>query len=125
MVDCGPLNETHFLVASKTGGAGLRTEKDALSLGINASEDWKKKYAQHTDAGVSNSLANTLVSYATMWYQPASRGEEGEGEAGFMPDGVKFGTYTVLTLAHFSYVLTIISTFVCVSNLLSQELFHR
>ncbi|KAF2367372.1 Caspase-like domain, partial [Trinorchestia longiramus] len=56
---------------------GLRISKDAMALGIEAGEDWMKKYAAHSDYSSVNNFADTLVCYATMWYQPAARNDEG------------------------------------------------
>lgn len=39
---------------------------------------WQEKYAEYCDVSNINSFADTLISYATMWYQPASRAERGE-----------------------------------------------
>lgn len=45
---------------------------------VPAAEWWERKYADYTDVFNINCFADTLVSYATMWYQPAARGSEGE-----------------------------------------------
>ncbi|XP_018018622.1 uncharacterized protein LOC108675143 isoform X2 [Hyalella azteca] len=56
---------------------GMRTSTDAVALGIDAGDEWKKKYLPHADFTSVNNFADTLVCYATMWYQPAARNEEG------------------------------------------------
>lgn len=52
--------------------------KDAMSRGIDAGSDWLQKYGAHTNFSDVNNNADTLVCYATMWYQPAARNEDGE-----------------------------------------------
>ncbi|ROT61665.1 caspase 4 [Penaeus vannamei] len=42
-----------------------------------AGSEWLSKYGCNIDVSRVNSFADTLISYATMWYQPASRGKEG------------------------------------------------
>ncbi|XP_042868849.1 caspase-8-like [Penaeus japonicus] len=57
----------------------VRTSTDSLSIGWRASagSEWQDKYADYTDMSVVNSFADTLISYATIWYQYASRGDKG------------------------------------------------
>ena len=35
-------------------------------------------YGSHTDIGTVNPLADTVISYATMWYAEASRTKQGK-----------------------------------------------
>ncbi|XP_027235025.2 uncharacterized protein [Penaeus vannamei] len=57
----------------------MRASTDSLSVSWRASagSEWQDKYADYTDMSLVNSFADTLISYATMWYQYATRGEEG------------------------------------------------
>lgn len=58
----------------------MRASTDSLSVSWRASagSEWQDKYADYTDMSLVNSFADTLISYATMWYQYATRGDEGE-----------------------------------------------
>ncbi|CAL4081351.1 unnamed protein product, partial [Meganyctiphanes norvegica] len=68
-------------------GLGLGVDVDSRSMGVAsaveipwklaASNVWESKYGAHTDFSCVNKSADTLVSYATMWYQEASRTSEG------------------------------------------------
>lgn len=63
--------------------SALQTSTDSIGWRAPASNEWQDKYASYTDVSQVNSFADTLISYATMWYQYASRGEE--GKAFFLP----------------------------------------
>ncbi|KAF2367373.1 Caspase-like domain, partial [Trinorchestia longiramus] len=47
------------------------------SAGIDAGDEWMKKYGVYADYSSVNNFADTLVCFATMWYQLASRTEQG------------------------------------------------
>ncbi|XP_042210477.1 uncharacterized protein LOC121858242 isoform X2 [Homarus americanus] len=64
--------------SSTSGGEkALPTQTDSVGWRAAASTQWQDKYADYTDVSNVNTFADTLISYATMWYQYASRGEEG------------------------------------------------
>ncbi|XP_071546196.1 uncharacterized protein [Panulirus ornatus] len=55
----------------------LSTHTDSVGWKAPAGTQWQDKYAEYTDVSTVNNFADTLISYATMWYQYASRNEEG------------------------------------------------
>ncbi|XP_047496981.1 uncharacterized protein LOC125044384 [Penaeus chinensis] len=57
----------------------LHANTDSLSVTWRASagSEWQDKYADYTDMSMVNSFADTLIAYATMWYQYATRGDDG------------------------------------------------
>ncbi|CAL4226296.1 unnamed protein product, partial [Meganyctiphanes norvegica] len=62
---------------SYSGGKGLGVDTDALGWKAPASKEWQTKFGDHTDFSHVNNFADTLISYATMWYQEAARSTEG------------------------------------------------
>ncbi|KAK3851383.1 hypothetical protein Pcinc_041965 [Petrolisthes cinctipes] len=56
---------------------GLLAATDSLGWKAKAGDQWTQKYDEHTDLCTVNTFADTLISYATMWYQSAARNEEG------------------------------------------------
>ncbi|KAK4287090.1 hypothetical protein Pmani_039831 [Petrolisthes manimaculis] len=56
---------------------GLPAATDSLGWKAKAGDQWTQKYDEHTDLCTVNTFADTLISYATMWYQSAARNEEG------------------------------------------------
>ncbi|KAK4326798.1 hypothetical protein Pmani_002702 [Petrolisthes manimaculis] len=56
---------------------GLPAETDSLGWKARAGDQWTQKYDEYTDLCTVNTFADTLISYATMWYQSAARNEEG------------------------------------------------
>ena len=56
---------------------GIATQIDSVGWKAPAGRVWQEKYAEFTDVSNINCFADTLISYATMWYQQAARDEEG------------------------------------------------
>lgn len=50
------------------------SEEDLMEV----SKLWREIYGSVMDVSNTNTFADTLVCYATMWYQKAARGEQGE-----------------------------------------------
>lgn len=79
-----------FLALSCTSSASggdlkrLSAQTDSVGWKAAAGDVWQEKYADYTDVSNINSFADTLISYATMWYQPAARAERGELEQRFL-----------------------------------------
>ncbi|MPC26647.1 hypothetical protein E2C01_019793 [Portunus trituberculatus] len=66
---------------SSSSGQDLKsrsTQMDSVGWKAPAGIRWQEKYADYTDVSNINCFADTLISYATMWYQPAARDAEGE-----------------------------------------------
>lgn len=55
----------------------LKAQTDSVGWKAAAGDSWQEKYADFTDVSNINCFADTLISYATMWYQPAARAEKG------------------------------------------------
>ncbi|KAG0726715.1 Caspase-8 [Chionoecetes opilio] len=70
-------NRKRFSSSSGADMKALNTQIDSVGWKAPAGRVWQEKYADYTDVSNINCFADTLISYATMWYQPASRGEEG------------------------------------------------
>ncbi|XP_045610647.2 cell death protein 3 isoform X1 [Procambarus clarkii] len=66
-----------FSVSSVGDPKALSTQTDSVGWRASAGAQWQEKYAEYTDVSKVNSFADTLISYATMWYQYASRSDEG------------------------------------------------
>nr|ARO92232.1 caspase 4 [Portunus trituberculatus] len=65
---------------SSSSGQDLKsrsTQMDSVGWKAPAGIRWQEKYADYTDVSNINCFADTLISYATMWYQPAARDAEG------------------------------------------------
>ncbi|KAK4322417.1 hypothetical protein Pmani_006757 [Petrolisthes manimaculis] len=54
----------------------MPAETDSLGWKARAGDQWTQKYDEYTDLCTVNTFADTLISYATMWYQSAARNEE-------------------------------------------------
>lgn len=67
-------------VHADSGGdlKALAAQTDSVGWKAAAGDLWQEKYADYTDVSNINCFADTLISYATMWYQPAARDEKGE-----------------------------------------------
>lgn len=69
----------HFTHAASGGDLkALSAQTDSVSWKAAAGDSWQEKYADYTDVSNINCFADTLISYATMWYQAAARNEKGE-----------------------------------------------
>ncbi|XP_037783137.1 uncharacterized protein LOC119579411 isoform X1 [Penaeus monodon] len=87
--------------------SALQTSTDSIGWRAPASNEWQDKYASYTDVSQVNSFADTLISYATMWYQYASRGEEGSLYVDTLVDqlrqyGCKESVENVLRRVHYN-----------------------
>ncbi|KAK8400517.1 hypothetical protein O3P69_003288 [Scylla paramamosain] len=70
-------NRKRFSSSSGQDLKALSTQVDSVGWKAPAGRVWQEKYADYTDVSNINCFADTLISYATMWYQPAARDEEG------------------------------------------------
>ena len=62
---------------------GKEVQVDSLRVGMPSSAEFANKYSRFLDTTIVNPLADHLVSYATMWYEEASRDDE-DGEFFFL-----------------------------------------
>lgn len=70
-------NRKRFSSSSGPDLKALAIQTDSVGWKAPAGQRWQEKYADYTDVSHINCFADTLISYATMWYQPAARDEEG------------------------------------------------
>ncbi|XP_042868851.1 uncharacterized protein LOC122251198 isoform X2 [Penaeus japonicus] len=87
--------------------SALQASTDSIGWRAPASNEWQEKYANYTDVSQVNSFADTLISYATMWYQYASRGQEGSLYVDTLVDqlrqyGCKESVENVLRRVHYN-----------------------
>ena len=68
----GELDEWRFFIDTPA----LQAETDSPKE-ITIDNEWKEKYGGYLDCSTVNPLADTLISYATLWYEEASRTKEG------------------------------------------------
>lgn len=70
-------NRKRFSSSSAQDLKARSTQVDSVGWKAAAGRGWQEKYADYTDVSNINCYADTLISYATMWYQPASRDADG------------------------------------------------
>ncbi|XP_066989993.1 uncharacterized protein [Macrobrachium rosenbergii] len=73
---------------------GVPTQTDSAGWRASAGPEWQEKYADYTEISNINTYADTLISYATMWYQYASRGNEGSLYIDTLVDQLKMHGHT-------------------------------
>ncbi|XP_053633206.1 uncharacterized protein [Cherax quadricarinatus] len=100
-------NRKKFSVSSTSEPKGLTSETDSIGWRASAGAQWQDKYAEYADVSKVNSFADTLISYATMWYQYASRNEEGSLYVDTLVDqlrehGTKESIENVLRRVHYN-----------------------
>ncbi|XP_076038184.1 caspase-8-like isoform X1 [Oratosquilla oratoria] len=89
----------------------LLTDTDSLHW-LPTGEEWRDRYGDFIDVSFANNQADMLVSYATMWYQPAARGSQGSLYVDTLVDRLReFGTEESLenVLRRVHYIVNTVS----------------
>ncbi|XP_068214210.1 uncharacterized protein [Palaemon carinicauda] len=104
---------------------GMTTQTDSVGWRASAGQEWQEKYADFTEISNINAYADTLISYATMWYQYASRGNEGSLYIDTLVDQLKMHGHTesienVLRRVHYN-----VNTVCLLHNECGEEILWR